>query len=57
MTNEEKIIAPEAQEQEESVDQVLRPQVLEEYIGQESVKDQMNIFIEAAKRNEAMDHV
>ena len=58
MTNEEKIIAPEAQDGEESVEQVLRPQVLEEYIGQESVKDQMNIFIEAAKkRNEAMDHV
>ena len=32
--------------------------MLDEYIGQESVKDQMNIFIEAAKkRNEAMDHV
>ena len=58
MTNEEKIIAPEAQDGEESVEQVLRPQVLDEYIGQESVKDQMNIFIEAAKkRNEAMDHV
>ena len=58
MTNEEKIIAPEAQDGEDSVEQVLRPQVLEEYIGQESVKDQMNIFIEAAKkRNEAMDHV
>ena len=58
MTNEEKIIAPEAQDGEESVEQVLRPQVLEEYIGQESVKDQMNIFIEAAKkRNESMDHV
>ena len=58
MTDEGKIIAPEAQDGEESVEQVLRPQVLEEYIGQESVKDQMNIFIEAAKkRNEAMDHV
>tara|TARA_Y100000746_G_scaffold192704_1_gene173306 strand:+ start:76 stop:1107 length:1032 start_codon:yes stop_codon:yes gene_type:complete len=58
MTDEEKIIAPEVQEGEESVEQVLRPQVLDEYIGQESVKDQMNIFIEAAKkRNEAMDHV
>ncbi|GIS41282.1 MAG: hypothetical protein Ct9H90mP13_11280 [Pseudomonadota bacterium] len=55
---EEKIIAPEVQDGEESVEQVLRPQVLDEYIGQESVKDQMNIFIEAAKkRNEAMDHV
>ncbi len=58
MTDEEKIIAPEVQDGEESVEQVLRPQVLDEYIGQESVKDQMNIFIEAAKkRNEAMDHV
>ena len=56
MTDEEKIIAPEVQDGEESVEQVLRPQ--DEYIGQESVKDQMNIFIEAAKkRNEAMDHV
>tara|TARA_B100001769_G_scaffold247319_1_gene218315 strand:+ start:78 stop:1109 length:1032 start_codon:yes stop_codon:yes gene_type:complete len=58
MTDEEKIIAPEVQDGEESVEQVLRPQVLDEYIGQQSVKDQMNIFIEAAKkRNEAMDHV
>ena len=58
MTDEEKIIAPEVQDGEESVEQVLRPQMLYEYIGQESVKDQMNIFIEAAKkRNEAMDHV
>ena len=58
MTDEEKIIAPEVQDGEEAVEQVLRPQVLDEYIGQESVKDQMNIFIEAAKnRNEAMDHV
>ena len=58
MTDEEKIIAPEVQDGEESVEQVLRPQVLDEYIGQASVKDQMNIFIEAAKkRNEAMDHV
>ena len=58
MTDGEKIIASEVQDGEESVEQVLRPQVLDEYIGQESVKDQMNIFIEAAKkRNEAMDHV
>ena len=58
MTDGEKIIASEVQDGEESVEQVLRPQVLDEYIGQESVKDQMNIFIEAAKkRDEAMDHV
>ena len=34
MTDEEKIIAPEVQDGEESVEQVLRPQVLDEYIGQ-----------------------
>ena len=54
MMDEDKIITAEAQDGEESVEQVLRPQILKEYIGQESVKDQMNIFIEAAKkRNEA----
>ena len=58
MTDEDKIITAEAQDGEESVEQVLRPQILDEYIGQKSFKDQMNIFIEAAKkRNEAMDHV
>lgn len=58
MNDEEKIIEPNILEGEESIDKVLRPQTLTEYIGQNSVKDQMNIFIEAAKRrNEAMDHV
>ena len=58
MNDEEKIIEPNILEGEESIDKVLRPQTLNEYIGQNSVKDQMNIFIEAAKRrNEAMDHV
>ena len=36
----------------------LRPQHLEDYIGQEKVKENMNIFIQAAKgRNESLDHV
>ena len=36
----------------------LRPQTLNEYIGQEKVKDNMKVFIEAAKkRGEALDHV
>ena len=55
MTNEDTIITAEAQDGEESVEQVLRPQILEEYIGQESVKDQMNIFIEAAKKKKRGD--
>ena len=43
---------------EEGVERTLRPQYLREYIGQDKVKDQLAIFIEAAKlRDEALDHV
>ncbi len=36
----------------------LRPQSLEEYIGQDKVKERLNVFIKAAQnRNEALDHV
>ena len=43
---------------EEAVERTLRPQYLHEYIGQYKVKDQLKIFIEAAKlRDEALDHV
>ncbi len=43
---------------EEYVERTLRPQKLNEYIGQDKVKDQLKIFIEAAKlRDEALDHV
>ena len=36
----------------------LRPQNLEEYIGQDKVKERLNIFIKAAQnRNESLDHV
>ena len=41
-----------------SLENDLRPQSLSEYIGQEKVKDNMKVFIEAAKkRGEALDHV
>ncbi|MGT2935022.1 Holliday junction branch migration DNA helicase RuvB [Streptococcus castoreus] len=43
---------------EEFVERTLRPQYLREYIGQDKVKEQLTIFIEAAKmRNESLDHV
>ena len=43
---------------EESVERSLRPQYFKEYIGQDKVKEQLKIFIEAAKlRDEALDHV
>ncbi len=42
---------------EELVERTLRPQYLQEYIGQNKVKNQLKIFIEAAKlRDEALDH-
>jgi Holliday junction DNA helicase RuvB len=40
------------------VEQSLRPQVLEEYIGQDSVREKISLFIEAARqRGDALDHV
>jgi Holliday junction DNA helicase RuvB len=43
---------------EETIDRALRPKDLSEYIGQEKIRDQLKIFIEATKkRNEALDHI
>ncbi|MDC0586945.1 Holliday junction branch migration DNA helicase RuvB [Gammaproteobacteria bacterium] len=54
----ENIITSELQEGEESIDSLLRPKTLSEYVGQEPVKEQLSIFIEAAKkREESLDHV
>ncbi len=56
---EEKIINPEIQDNaEENLEKTLRPQLLNEYIGQTKIKESMEIFIGAAKkRQEALDHV
>jgi holliday junction DNA helicase RuvB len=44
--------------QEEVIERALRPRGLAEYIGQEKIREQLAIFIEATKkRNEALDHV
>src|SRR6059036_2375011 len=44
--------------QEEAFERSLRPRELNEYIGQEKIRNQLGIFIEAArKRGEALDHV
>src|SRR6195256_2291386 len=43
---------------EEGVEGALRPRVLDEYVGQEKIRSQLSIFIEAArKRKESLDHV
>jgi len=44
--------------QEEVVERALRPRMLDEYVGQEKIRGQLSIFIEAArKRKESLDHV
>ena len=51
------IITPHAQRHEEVVDRAIRPTSLGDYIGQPKVREQMEIFIHAAKtRGEALDH-
>ncbi|HLB41413.1 MAG TPA: Holliday junction branch migration DNA helicase RuvB [Gammaproteobacteria bacterium] len=53
----DRIIAPEQQEND-PVDRALRPKYLRDYIGQHSVREQMEIFIQAAKaRHDVLDHV
>lgn len=53
----DRIITPEQQEAD-PVDRALRPRRLQDYVGQEPVREQMDIFIRAAKaRGEALDHV
>ena len=56
---ENKIISPELEDyEEEKMENSLRPKTLEEYIGQDKVKENMKIYIEAAKkRGEPLDHV
>ena len=60
MENFEKdLLTPSVKDIEEEItEKTLRPQNLEEYIGQQKVKENMKIYIKAAqKRNEALDHV
>lgn len=55
---DERIVAGELQKEDEADELSLRPQMLNQYIGQNKVKENLRIFIQAAKmRNEALDHV
>ena len=55
----ERIVAPQsASPNEDSIERALRPRALGEYIGQHRVREQLEIFIQAARaRHEALDHV
>ena len=58
MDFENRIVAPEYSYQDEEVEISLRPKRLEDYIGQQKVKDNLSIYIKAAAmRHEALDHV
>ncbi|MBV7505958.1 Holliday junction branch migration DNA helicase RuvB [Bacillus sp. sid0103] len=55
---EDRIVSSNVNESEMSIEQSLRPQVLGQYIGQDQVKENLDIYIKAAKmRNETLDHV
>ena len=56
MTTAPRLITPE--KRGEDADQSLRPQTLDEFVGQGAVRANLKVFVEAAKsRNEALDHV
>lgn len=55
---ERRVISTKMQEEDIKVESSLRPQTLEDYIGQEKIKDNLHVYIEAARaRGEALDHV
>ncbi|MBU3724110.1 MAG: Holliday junction branch migration DNA helicase RuvB [Burkholderiaceae bacterium] len=58
-SNEERLISGQAKTPaEEAIERALRPQRLADYIGQHKVREQLGLFIEAARqRAEALDHV
>ena len=59
LTSGDRLISPApASQQEEALERALRPRQLDEYVGQEKIREQLEIFIEAAKqRKEPLDHV
>lgn len=59
MSADERLIASEtASPNEENIDRALRPTMLADYVGQQAVREQLHIFIEAAKRRgDPLDHL
>ena len=54
----ENVIKTYSLEDDQIIDNTIRPETISEYIGQSEVKENIKIFVEAAKiRNEALDHV
>jgi Holliday junction DNA helicase RuvB len=58
MLEQDRVVHGGASREDEVIDRAVRPKRLVEYVGQQAVKSQMEIFIEAARRRgEALDHV
>ena len=54
----ENVIKNSSLEDDQIIDNTIRPETISEYIGQSEVKENIKVFVEAAKiRNEALDHV
>lgn len=58
MIEADRIISAGAKRDDDVIDRAIRPKMLNDYVGQPSVREQMEIFIQAAKlRNDALDHL
>ncbi|HKK02724.1 MAG TPA: Holliday junction branch migration DNA helicase RuvB [Gammaproteobacteria bacterium] len=58
MIEHDRLVTAEAGGEDEAIDRAIRPRLLQDYVGQSSVRRQMEIFIKAARqRSEALDHV
>ena len=55
---EKRVISTQVQEEDIKIEKSLRPQTLDDYIGQQKAKENLKVYIEAAKqRGESLDHV
>ncbi len=58
MIETDRLVSPAASRQDDLVDRAVRPTWLRDFVGQQAVREQMEIFIQAARgRGEALDHV
>ena len=56
--SDERVVSPEELEAERVADTALRPRSLDDFVGQEAIKNQIRILVEAARqRGDALDHV
>jgi len=54
----DRLVSPKMSEEEQAIETSLRPRRLSEYIGQEKIKENLSILLEAARRRkESVDHV